>query len=171
MAITTLKGHVSRAIHFYDIESIWFVVGHGEPWPEGDDYPPVPRNIDEIEGPLGYKKAESKFLCRPAKAEEHGEITYRGTSWKIIDRENAPDEGARWVYVMTNLSYEELATDIVYRQMGVVTDLKPSAGHEDAHVLGPEDVEDSGLLEVLDNREPVYRDINQREQLSVVMEF
>lgn len=171
MAITTLKGHVSRAMNFYDIESMWFVVGHKTEWPDGDDYPPVPRNTDEIEGPLAYKKVESRFLCRPATQEEHGEINYRGASWKIIDRGNAPEEGARWVYVMTTLAYEELPTDIVYRQMGLVTNLVPTAGHETDVVLEPEDVDDSGLLEILDNREPVYRDINQREQLSIIVEF
>ena len=172
MAITTLKGHVSRAMNFYNMESIWFVVGHGDEWPEGDDYPPVPRNTDSIAEPLGYKKVESKFLCRPVSGpDEHGEITYRGTSWKIIEKDNAPDEGARWVYLMTNIAYDELPTNIVYRQMGVVTGLKPITDKEGEVALQPEDVEEEGLLEVLDNREPVYRDVNQREQLSVIMEF
>ena len=171
MAITTLKGHVSRAMNFYNLESIWFIVGHGDEWPEGDDYPPVPKNTDVIADPLGYKKVESKFLCRPVTGDEHGEITYRGASWKIIDKASAPDEGARWVYLMTNLSYEELPTNIVYRQMGVVTGLKPNGDHLEDVALTPDEVEEEGLLEVLDNREPVYRDINQREQLSVIMEF
>lgn len=171
MAITTLKGHVSRAMNLYDIDSIWFVVGHGNAWPEGDDNPPVPKNTDELEDPKGYKKVESKFLCRPVKDEEHGEINYRGGSWKIIEKEQAPEEGARWVYLMSNLAYEELPTDIVYRQIGVITGLKPSSGNEQKLVLKPDEVEDAGLLEVLDNREPVYRDIDQREQLSIIMEF
>ena len=171
MAITTLKGHVAQAINFYNQDSIWFVVGHGNEWPEGDDYPPIPRNTDDIEDPLGYKKVESKFLCRPVSQDEHGEITYRGIEWKIVDKESAPEEGARWVYLMTNLAYEELPTNIVYRQMGVITGLKPTSESGDDTSLTPDQVEDEGLLVVLDNREPVYRDINQREQLSVVMEF
>ena len=170
MAITTLKGHVARAIDFYDKDDIYFVIGHTEAW-DDEENPPVPKNTDEIEDPAGYKKAESKFLCRPARDEEHGEITYRGGSWKIIDREQALEEGARWVYVMSYIAYEEFSTDIVYRQIGLITGLKPTGGKETEPALQPEDVENEGLLEVIDNREPVYRGIDQREQLSIIREF
>lgn len=181
MAICTLQGHVSRAIDFYNKQDVYFCIGKTSPWTVEDlgdrfdssvDYesnPPIPRNIDTMIDIVGYKKAESAFLV---VQDDSGALEYRGTRWKIVSREEAPREGARWVYLSAYLSYNELPTDIVYRQMGVVSGLEKVEGVSDSKfVLLPEEVESQGLLEVIDNRRPVYRDADIREHLKIIIEF
>lgn len=83
-------------------------------------------------------------------------------------------EGAKYVYVDCYLNYDEfpLAT---YRQIGLCTGVLPN----DRDVLrsaiytngGVNEYTDLGNLEILDNRAPSPRDSNQREQLSLIIEF
>lgn len=83
-------------------------------------------------------------------------------------------EGAKYVYVDCYLNYDEfpLAT---YRQIGLCTGVLPN----DRDVLrsaiytidGVNEYTDLGTLEILDNRAPSPRDSNQREQLSLIIEF
>lgn len=168
MAVTTLKGHVSRALDFYNKDNIFMGVGKVTPW--SDDYtPPVPDPTDDLLEPAGYKEVESKFLVVP---DPEGELTYRRTKWKIVKPEDALEQGARWVFLSTFLTYEELPTDISYRQIGAFTGLirdeKVPAGKVS---LLPTEVSDQGILEVLDNRTPIYREADQREQLVLIIEF
>lgn len=168
MAITTLKGHVSRAKDFYDKSSIYFVLGRTEtPW--GDpDVPVDPKPEDEVTEILGYKKVLSKFLIKP---DESGEIIYRGNKWKIVPPDNAMREGARWVYISAIVNDSDLPYK-TFRQVGVATSLKPKDNVDaGATSLVPDQVEDAGILEVLDNRKPVARDVDQSEKLSIIIEF
>ena len=41
----------------------------------------------------------------------------------------------------------------------------------DIYVLLPAQVADPGILEVLDDRKPVYRDADVKEQIKLVLEF
>lgn len=171
MAVMTLKGHVSRAKAFYDTVDIYFCMGRTTPW-DDESTPPVPLNTDDMEEPAGYKLVDSKFMVAPVESPDDGEIRYRGNYWKIVPYDEAVDQGARWVYISANIAYNDFPTDLVYRQLGIYTGLKKAAGIESAKGnLLPKEVEDPGVLEVLDNRTPVYRDLDQREIISTIIEF
>lgn len=171
MAVITLKGHVSRAIDFYNKESIYFCLGRTTAW-EDETKPPVPLNTDDMEEPAGYKIIESKFLVKPIDGNEGADITYRGSNWKIVPFDQAVEQGARWVYISANIGYGEFADDLVYRQIGTYTGLERAEGVEPGKGnLTPSEVKDVGILEALDNRTPVYRDADQRETLSTILEF
>ena len=126
-----------------------------------------------MEEVLGYKLIDSKFLVIPVTNDlEPYEISYRDTKWKIVPYEEALDKGARWVYVVSYIAYDELPTDFTYRQIGLYTKLSKKDGvAESKSALLPYEVEDPGILEILDNRRPVYRELDQREKLAVVIEF
>lgn len=182
MAVTTLKGHVSRALDFFRRPEIYFGIGKSTNWTEDDrtpgtpdtqtvdEYnPPVPMSTDDMVQVVGYKKAESVFLVVP---DEEGTLRYRDTKWRVVSQSDALDEGARWVYVSTYISYDELPTNISYRQIGCFTGLIKAEGvSEGKFSLLPEEVKDPGILEVLDNRKAIYREPDQREQLVIVIEF
>jgi len=182
MSVTHLKGHVSRAMDFYNKPDVYFGIGKPTAWTEadrttatptttviGESYPPTPTNTDELIDPIAYKKVESIFLVRP---DPSGELTYRNTKWKIVSYADALSQGARWVYISTFLSYSELPTDIVYRQIAAYTRLvKQVSVPIGQYVLLPGEVTDPGIIEVIDNRKPVYRDPDQREQLVLIVEF
>lgn len=177
-AVTLLKGHVSRALDFYNKNDLYIGIGKTTEWgdknDQGNEIAPIPVNTDELLEVAGYKKVESKFLVRPAKDDEVNlaEIVYQGKKWKIISYNDALSEGARWVYISTYLSYSDFPIDLVYRQISTFSGLKPKDGVESGKfVLFPEEVESPGIPEMLDNRTPVYREADQREKLSVIIEF
>ena len=84
-------------------------------------------------------------------------------------------EGAKYVYVETYLEYDRFPIEPTYRQIGLCTGVTPN----DSDTLlaaaysptGTDQFTSLGVLEVLDNRLPASRDINQREQLSLILEF
>lgn len=177
-AVTLLKGHVSRALDFYNKNDLYMGIGKTTAWDsideQGNEVAPIPVNTDELQEVAGYKKVESKFLVRPAKEDElnNAEIVYQNTRWKIIPYDKALNEGARWVYISTYLSYSDFPINLVYRQIATFSGLKPKDNIETGKfVLFPEEVEYSGIPEMLDNRSPVYREADQREKLSVIIEF
>ena len=180
MAVCTLEGHVSRALDFYNKENIFVCIGKKNPWNEDtvdsydsnvdyDRYPPVPKNTDTIIEPIGYKKIDSRFMV--VEDNVNGSLEYRGTRWRIVSPDNAITEGARWVYITTELSYSELPTSDPYRQVGIYTGLTPIESKLSENVLLPDEVENTGILEIIDNRKPVYRDSDVKEKIKLVLEF
>lgn len=182
MAVTTLKGHVNRARDFYNKQDIYFALGKGTPWTEADRTPatpgrqiidemspPVPMNTDELKEPIAYKKVETMFHVVP---DDNGTLVYKDTKWKIVEPHNAITEGARWVYISTTVAYNEVPTNISYRQIGCYTGLRKKQGVSTGkYALLPTEVEDAGVLEVLDNRRAIYREADQREKLVLIIEF
>ena len=181
MAICTLKAHVSRAMDFFNKDSIYFAIAKPTVWSSfdlGQDYdsnhdyegfPPVPKNTDELIEIRGFKKVEFRAMVIQ---DDTGTLEYRNTKWKVVNIADAPDRGARWVYVSSYLNYDELPIDRPYRQVGVFTGLVPKPEVPiGQYVLLPEQVEDMGLLEVIDNRKPVYRDTDVREHIKLILEF
>lgn len=83
-------------------------------------------------------------------------------------------EGAHYVYVECYLNYNQFPL-VTYRQIGLCTRVSPST--EDK-LLSAEyssttanEYTSLGTLEILDNRVPSTRDANQREMLSLIIEF
>jgi hypothetical protein len=172
---------VSRALQFLEQGGKYFSIGKLTVWTEDEvddfdserDYeqnPPEPKNTDTILDILGYKKVEFCSLVVPDNAA--GTLEYRGTKWRIVNKEQAYSEGARWVYLSVELTYDELPVTVPYRQVGVHTgvqlreDVNPSK-----YAVLPEEVDDNGILEILDNRKPVYRDADVREKIKIILEF
>lgn len=180
MAVTTLAGHVSRALDFYKKDSIYYVIGHRNEWNKSQDAPdasddvndqnpPTPKNTDTIKDIIGYQKVTSKFLV---VKDDTGTIQYKNQKWKIVQESDAISNGARWVYITTYIDYNNLPINLSYRQIGVVTGLSVKSGVSPTKLsLLPNEIGNSGLLEVLDNRTPIYRDADQRERLSLIIEF
>ena len=175
VAVTLISGHVSRALDFYNKSSIYFVLGKTSAWQSSDDpsisdYKPIePKNTDRIQEILGFRKIDSKYLVVPDNA--HGELNYAKSKWKIVQPEEAVAKGARWVYITATVDYQEFATNISYRQLAVTTQLVPKAGLDTKLNLSPSEVVNQGIFEALDNRTPIFRSPNQREHLTIIIEF
>lgn len=121
----------------------------------------------KVDGPIGYKMVEQKYLVVP---DAGGTIDYRGQRWAIVPPNEAYDKGARYVYVMASMRYDELPiTD--FRQLGVFTGLVRDAGVSGTKSnLLPAEVESTGALELIDNRTVITRNINQKETFSFIIE-
>lgn len=168
MAIVTLKGHVSRARDFYKKQEVFFGIGRTTPW-DDESNPPTPKATDELEENVGFKLATSKLFVVP---DPNGEIIYRTTRWKIVQEKDIFETGARWICVTANLAYDEISTSIIYRQVGIFTDVEREdnvpPGKE---ILLPNEIKNIGVLEVLDNKKPTYRDPDLKETLRAIIEF
>lgn len=87
-------------------------------------------------------------------------------------------EGAKHVYVDCTLEYDRFPT-VTYRQIGLCTGVIPKPSAIDAETLlatgygdrTTNDFSSIGVLEILDNRIPTNRDNQQREQISLIIEF
>lgn len=171
MAVTTTHAHVNRAREFSIKNDIYFAIAKALPWDDDANPPIEDPNSTTLDGVIGYKKVENICLVRPARVGESPDIPYREENWVIVPADKAIEEGARWVYLDTNIVYTELPLGW-YRQVGVYTGLikHPSVSLSKYNLL-PSEVLSEGILEVLDNREPSNRQIDQREKLSLILEF
>jgi len=168
MAISTVYGHVSRALDFYAKDDLYFCIGRTTAWDE-ENIPPAPDvNIQDVEEAIAFKKVLEKKIVVPDPA---GSIFYMGDMYREVSAEDAEDEKARWVYVSTTLTGDEVPL-VSFRQVGLysglVVDSSVPAGKLS---LLPEEVEDTGLLEVVDNRRVTHRQDDQSEKLSLIIEF
>lgn len=180
MASSTIAGHASRALDFYNTPDIYFGIGKTTSWSSdstptsnafnNDDNPPEPTSTDTLQELIGYKRVESKFLVYPS---DIGEISCAGRKWKIVTNpSDIYSLGARWVYLASWIRYEELPTEYSYRQVGVFSGLKRlESVAQGKSALLPSEVEDPGILQAIYHRKPVYRDSNQRELLTTILTF
>lgn len=83
-------------------------------------------------------------------------------------------EGAKYVYADCYLNYDQFPI-VTYRQIGLCSEVTPA--NESVlrtatySATGLDEFTFGGVLEILDNRAPSTRDIDQRELLSVIIEF
>ena len=169
MPVTTTLGHVSRAMDFFNKAKLFFAFGRQTPW-DDEDIPDAPSvEMIDVEEPLGFKAVENKYMVVPD--DENGTILYRDSRWRIVPFNEALAEKSRWVYIECYVRYDELPL-LTYRQMGVYAGLERA---EDVPVgklaLLPEEVENTGILEFVDNRRRVTRQVDQREHFSIIIEF
>jgi len=171
MAVTTIHAHVNRAKEFSLRNDVYFAIGKSSPWTDDNLPPDEDFQAIALQEIIGYKKVETTYLVRPAKEGEEIDIAYREEGWVIVPYDQALIEGARWIYIKTNLLYNELPLGY-YRQVGVYSGVTKKgtipAGQDN---LLPDEVQDAGILEVLDNRQPSNRQLDQRETLSLILEF
>jgi hypothetical protein len=174
LPITTNLGHVDRAMAFYEENDVYFALGRTTPWVDNETtdatfVPPTPdptaTSLDEL---ICMKKVSQKLLVMPA---DDGTIEYNKTKWKILTKEEAMQNQARWVYVKTELYYDEI--DVVdYRQVGIYTRVtKRSDVANTKTLLLPEEVKDPGLLIMLNNRHVATRQQDTRDRYAMVIEF
>lgn len=172
LPVTTTVGHVSRAISFQELTSVYFALGRTTPWDgetEEDFSAPLPsveaRELDEL---IGMKRVDVKSLVTP---DDDGTIIYRDQTWRRISASEAIELGAHWVYIESSIYYEELPS-VAYRQIGVFSRVTLNSGVSNtSSILLPEDIQDIGILEILDQRKVVTRNEDSRDTFSMIIEF
>ena len=172
LPITTTAGDGSRAISFFELPNVYFALGKSTPW-EGENDPdfsvPLPKvdanSLDEL---IGMKRVLIKSLVTP---DEDGTIVYRDQTWRRISIEEAIELGAHWVYIEASIMYDEMPVS-AYRQIGVFSRVKVKEGvSEFANVLLPDQIESTGILEILDQRKVITRNEDSKDTFSLIVEF
>ncbi len=178
LPVTTTSGHVSRAISFYELAAVYFGLGRTSPWEgeineDGTKNPdftaPLPmvttRALDEL---IGMKRVDVKALVVP---DDEGTVVYRDQTWRKISPEEAIELEAHWVYIEASILYDELPA-VEYRQIGVFS--RVSLNDEvpaNKSILLPEDIKNTGILEILDQRKVVTRNEDSKDTFSMIIEF
>ncbi|NLY08529.1 MAG: hypothetical protein GXZ11_01300 [Tissierellia bacterium] len=170
LPIITNAAHCARALSLVEQGGIYFGIGRTTPW-EGEnasDFLPPEPNVDAttLDELIGLKKAERAVMVMP---DENGEIEYATLKFKTLSNEEALREKARWVLIETTIRFDEMPP-VPYRQIGVFSRVKPNAGFENRATLKPEEIEDVGILEVLDNRKVITRQSDTRDTYMMIIE-
>lgn len=171
LPILTNASHCARALSFIEQGNIYLGIGRTTPWEnENDDgfIPPEPSvDVTSLDELVGVKKADRVTMVVP---DEGGEIEYATIRFKTITNEEALERKARWVLVETTIEFNELPP-VSYRQIGVYSRLQPSEGLESKGVLLPSEIEDVGILELINNRKAVTRQSDTRDTYFMIIEF
>lgn len=169
MSVSTVASHVKRALSFFNDPAIYLGIGKSSAWAD-DNNPPAPdTNATTLLELIGFRKADNVYMV--VQDNTNGTIAYQNTKWSIVTPSNAYTQGAKWVYVSATINYDELPLGY-YRQVGVFSGLQLANGVSGSQLaLLPAQVSNVGTLEVIDNRQPSNRQTNQKETLSVVIEF
>lgn len=172
LPITTTVGHVSRAISFFELKNIYLGLGRTSPWTgetEKNFSAPLPSvsatKLDEL---IGMKRIDVKSLVYP---DDEGTIVYRDKTWRKLSVEDAIKYGAHWVYLECSINYDEFSA-VAYRQIGIFSrvTLKSGVAPYKSIVL-PNEIENQGILEVLDQRKVVTRNEDSKDTFSMIIEF
>ena len=168
MSITTIGGHIARALDLFNHNDLWFCIGKPTTWTDEANPPSPVTSLTDVPEIVGFKKAEHVYLVVP---DEAGDIYYRDGRWRIVPMNDAVASQARWVFVECNLRYDELPLS-PYRVVGLYSGLVPVEGTPAGTVaLIPNQVESKGILEVVDYRKVVNRQLDQRENLCIIVEL
>jgi hypothetical protein len=169
MAIVTLKGHVARAKRFMEQDDVYIAIGKSTPW-GNESQPNLPTVESFVEELIAMKKAETKVLA--VQDDEHGTIQYMDHKYTLCTVEEAYERGARWVYCYCGFEYSELPVNISYRQVALQSGVvRKSTVPVAQYVLLPGDIEDVGISEILDNIQPIYRRVDKKERIGIIVEF
>lgn len=163
MAKATLKSHIYAALNLVkERESAYLAIGKSSPWLDDLNPPNEDENTSSLSEVIGYKKVKQFSLARPLRENEiiavvggYPIVKYSGDTWVLIPTSEAYVEGARWVYIEIEIDPKDLPEG-PYRQVGVHFGLIPRQGVTKGNLL-PSDVQDEGVLQFYENREPQSR--------------
>lgn len=173
MAIATYNSHVDVAVYYTDKKnSTYFAIGRTTEWSD-ESTPPQPNDkVTKLEEVIGYKKATKVSLCRPlatGESTDYDTVSYGNRTWVMIPKEKAKEEGAKWVYLETDIVGEELPLG-TYRQVGVHSDLQPNTSISKPNLL-PGEVQNVGTLLLIDNRQFQNRTAQGTVKERFIIEF
>jgi len=168
MAATTVVGSVKMALEVKNDWEFWFLVARTEtPWDDENNPPSEDTSTSELLEVGGYQKAGTVSLC---KEDPSGQIEFQNKRYSLVSDANAYDEGARWIYAVTTLKFDEFPV-VTFRQFGLTSDLTPTQGNEGKTILLPSEVADPGKLLSYVNHPPVVRTSYSKNILEMVIEI
>lgn len=164
------RAHVKRALDFFNRTDVYFCIGKTSAWTTETQPPSPDPSTADVSEIIGFKKVETSYMVVPDNVS--GTIQYRDSKWRIVTGEsNVYSQGAKWVYLEAYIRYDELPLGY-YRQVGLYSGLVKNAGVlSTKYNLLPAEVQSRGILEVLDNRQPSNRQADQKERITMVIEF
>lgn len=110
IGVTTIGGHVARAIDFQARTDAYVVMGKPTQWSDPQDpnisdaAPPIPQPTTTVLAEPVVAKKATLTLVVPDSA---GPILAYGQQWRSVTPQQAGDLGCRWVLVTASFDYDE----------------------------------------------------------------
>jgi hypothetical protein len=160
-------GNISRAMDFISGD-LWICIGRTTPWPDENNPPIVSPDILDVEEPVIFKKADVKTFV---VEDTTGEYIVQGVTYKAVSEEFARNNLVTTILIKATITDTDISDDVTFRQVGLYSKLVPTAGNEGKTLLLPSEVEFTGYLEWVSNREPLHIQPNQYEVFYIVFNF
>lgn len=161
IGVTTYGGRVKKALAMKNGDQLWMAIGRTTPWANETSPPsPTPGSTD-IEEAICFVQPSQVSLCKEVDETTYNGLpsdqraTIAGLFFEFVADVDAYTENARFLYIR-GIFDPSLGHPVdVFRQVGVFSGLIPAAGYEAATYLSPDNVDDRGLLEYIENGEYV----------------
>jgi len=103
MATTTLRGHVARAMDFFERTSsdVYFCLAQSTAWPDEANPPAPDSNASTVHSIVGFKKVQTAYMVIPDSV--NGTISYRDNTWRVV-----PESIAGSVNAVANIGSTEI---------------------------------------------------------------
>ena len=145
-------------------DNIWFAFGKTSTWADEENPPTPDVSATTVEEIIGLKKARKVVAV---KEDVNGIIEYDNKKWTTILDHSVFTEKAKYCYIEVFLDSPELS-ETQYRQIGIFEGLSTTTGKQ---FIKSSEVTDWGKMIVLLNRKKILKGTDQKEQLSLILEF
>lgn len=168
MAITTYNACVHRALLYKNNNTFWIGLGRTSPW-DNEYVPPAPEPTRiEIEEPIFFVATEFVSLVR--EVQSNSDIVVKGQRYAYVNDADAYTEQARFLYLRTRFTFFGENILYTYRQLGVVCNILPYPQYQNSTILFPNNINNFGRLDYLENRFPVQILGNKEEIIHIILE-
>ena len=181
----TLKSRQRRMQDFMssDLAYRFIAIGRTSPW-EDENNPPVPdETMTEVTELIGLQRIDSykyaKVIPNPTTLQKRTGVYYKGLYYSVTqDADIALSEGYTSVMCEVTLdrdTIDSIPVDITFRQVGLYVGVQATPDEIRYGITRAEwDAKlaaDKGTLEVVDNRQPMSRAIDQIENILILLDF
>ena len=158
-------------------------IGRTSPW-EDENNPPYPdERQTEVEELIGLQRVDSykfaKVIPNPTTLQKRTGVYYKGLYYSVTqDSDIALNEGYTSIMIQVTLdrdTVESIPVDVTFRQVGLYVDVNATPDEIQYGITRTQWLNkleaDRGMLEVIDNRQPLSRQNNQQEEIYILIDF
>jgi hypothetical protein len=171
--IATSNHRVKNAKRFVDDGEVWAVLGGQSAWTDDQNPPNPPFASNLVNTPIGAKKATKQLVIQDdVTGTEQFILNGTLTRWKVITTlEEALTLGARWVLLRSIIVGDELPLN-QFREVGFFTGLVKANGVDANKTnLTAAEIQSYGILEALEYKKPISRDISTGYEIAALIEM
>lgn len=181
----TLKSRQRRMLDWMntDLAYRFIAIGRTTPWSDENNPPHPDETMTEVEELIGLQRVDSykfaKVIPNPTTLQKRTGIYYKGLYYSVTQDSNiALAEGYTSVMVQVTLDRDTIAAipvGVTFRQVGLYVDVNATPDEIQYGITRDQWLNklaaDRGMLEVVDNRPPLGRQVDQQEEIYILLDF
>jgi len=165
----TKIGSTARVRDFLNNTSVWLCIGRTTPWQDEENPPGAGVETVFLDEPILYKRITEMYFVKPVQS--NGDYYIEGQWYEILTPSEARMEKTNLLVLAQSLSYQEVEDTVIFRQVGIYSQLIPDPEHQNETILQPSQVSDPGWLEWYANLEPTRIQSGQRINFHTILAF